>query len=212
MYLSEEYKQYIVDIDDRLNEALLNNTLYDFVIIECFGIENLLPEDILRYKQEIIQESNNSQDDKGEKLVASALNLTKNTVSNYLKDTRNSSKLFAALRNKLDEVEDKQYRARSEERGFLAMLIYTIKSAMKTAHIADKRYPLVNLNPVIPSIRLKSLPSIIAAAGARTIERTIAAINMIIILRNCHPLVLLSSNPALPSNAISCSSSFIKIV
>ena len=131
MYLSEEYKQYIVDIDDRLNEALLNNTLYDFVIIECFGIENLLPEDILRYKQEIIQESNNSQDDKGEKLVASALNLTKNTVSNYLKDTRNSSKLFAALRNKLDEVEDKQYRARSEERGFLAMLIYTIKSAMK---------------------------------------------------------------------------------
>ena len=131
MYLSEEYKQYIADIDDRLNEALLNNTLYDFVIIECFGIENLLPEDILRYKQEIIQEANNSQDDKGEKLVASALNLTKNTVSNYLKDTRNSSKLFAALRNKLDEVEDKQYRARSEERGFLAMLIYTIKSAMK---------------------------------------------------------------------------------
>ena len=131
MYLSEEYKQYIADIDDRLNKALLNNTLYDFVIIECFGIENLLPEDILRYKQEIIQEANNSQDDKGEKLVASALNLTKNTVSNYLKDTRNSSKLFAALRNKLDEVEDKQYRARSEERGFLAMLIYTIKSAMK---------------------------------------------------------------------------------
>ena len=126
--------------------ALLEDNIFDYVrtgslnyhlIEHCFGAENLLPDDIIALENEILQESDyptlgthNPYADEGDYLMQASLQLSPKETAVMAKDPKKIATAFRALRNKLEEAEDRQKRANAESRGFLATVIYTIKRAM----------------------------------------------------------------------------------
>ena len=120
--------------------ALLEDNIFDYVrtgslnyrlIEHCFGAENLLPDDIIALENEIVHESDNiPYDTEGDYLMQASLQLSPKETAVMAKDPKKIATAFRALRNKLEEAEDRQKRANAESKGFLATVIYTIKRAM----------------------------------------------------------------------------------
>jgi len=121
-------------LKEQMDDTFIRTTdFYQLVITECIGIENLTPEDIHDYIEEIesidesvLQES----DENGPGLVGRALGLSSNMAANLMRDPKSASVIFRALRDKLEESQDRLQRANAEKRGLIASLVYTIKKAI----------------------------------------------------------------------------------
>jgi hypothetical protein len=124
----------VEELKEQMDDTFITNgSFYQLVITESIGIDNLVPEDIYDYIQEInsIDESvlQESQEN-GSSLISKALGVSRHTATNLMRDPRSASVVFRALRDKLEEQEDRLERTNAEQRGLIASIIYNIKKAI----------------------------------------------------------------------------------
>ena len=121
-------------LKEQMDDTFIRTTdFYQVVITECIGIENLTPEDIHDYiieiesiDESILQESSEN----GPSLISAALGVSSTTATALMRDPKSASILFRALRDKLEESQDRLQRANAEKRGLIASIVYTIKKAI----------------------------------------------------------------------------------
>ena len=123
-------------------EDLIKDNRFELALAEKILGENAIPDYIYEVAYDIkdtyvpknfrsILESNaSSNDDEGPSLINGALGITKSQARKFLKDPKTASVLFRSLRDKLEEMEYKKDRAKAEDHGFIAMVIFTIKRAI----------------------------------------------------------------------------------
>lgn len=120
---------------EQMDDTFIQTTdFYQLVITESIGIENLTPEDIYDYINEIesidesvLQENSNEN---GSGLISAALGVSSSTATTLLRNPQSAAVIFRALRDKLEEQEDRLERTNAEKRGIVASLVYTIKKAI----------------------------------------------------------------------------------
>ena len=117
-------------------EAYVESGIFQHKMAEFILGESGTLEDIYLVSKDIkdttfpLDNLNESSDDEGLTAIGAALGVTKYTAGKLVKEPKSASILFRALRDKLEEMESRRARARAEESGFIATVIYTIKQAM----------------------------------------------------------------------------------
>lgn len=124
-------------------EDLIKENRFELVLAERILGEYAIPDYIYEVANDIkdthvpkdfssILESSDSstKDEEGPSLINGALGITKSQARKFLKDPKTASVLFRSLRDKLEEMEYKKDRAKAEDHGFIAMVIFTIKRAI----------------------------------------------------------------------------------
>ena len=124
----------VEELKEQMDDTFITNgSFYQLVITESIGVNNLVPEDIYDYIQEInsIDESvlQESQEN-GSSLISKALGVSRHTATNLMRDPRSASVVFRALRDKLEEQEDRLERSNAEQRGLISTIVYNIKKAI----------------------------------------------------------------------------------
>lgn len=141
MYLSKEDVAKAKELKESLNE---NSITYN--IAEALLGEYATPEYILEISEEMKAIPLNEfeykyfdfkhpdtvyrNDDDGPTFIGAALGFGKHTAKKFVRDPKTAGVCLRALRDKYEEIEFKSARARAEDRGFFATILYTIKKAM----------------------------------------------------------------------------------
>ena len=140
--LHESDLEQIEMFKDSIEDHIKGGTFYSMIVEAAFGIENLLPEEILNLSKEIsnirLNEAyyNPYENQKiprvkdGPSFVAASLGIAKREALKQLNDPKKVSMIFRSLREKLEDMEDRERRAKAENKGFLAMVVYTIRQAL----------------------------------------------------------------------------------
>lgn len=121
-------------------EDLVRQGRFEYVLAEQILGKYAYPDAIMSLSQEIkytqppkdgrwLLESIEEDDEPS--LISGVLNISKRKAKMFLKDPKTAHVLFRSLRDKLEEMQDKKERASAEEHGFIAMVIHTIKKAMR---------------------------------------------------------------------------------
>lgn len=130
--LNENDLIWIKNFKNNIIPSIQNETFHTIVINEIFNTKNLLPENIHylinEFKNYRLNESIDTN--KGLEYVSKALGVSKNVAIGMLQNPKNAARTFRAIREKLEECEDIENRARAEKKGFLATIIYTLKKAL----------------------------------------------------------------------------------
>ena len=163
MYFTKEDLQQIEILKESLNE---NNITY--TIAETLLGEYALPEYILEISDEMKSIPLNEYeykyfdfnspdtvyrtDEDGPSLIGAVLGAGKHTAKKFVKDPKSAGVCLRALRDKYEEVQFKAARAKAEQRGFFATVLYTIKKAMywiikKFADLKDDFLDLIKGRP-----------------------------------------------------------------
>lgn len=114
--------------------SIQSGAFYHMVVTETIGVENLTLEDLHDNICEIenidVSTLQEADDTNGVKMVGMALGVSSATAANLMRNPRSASVLFRALRDKLEESEDRLQRANAESRGLIASIVYSIKKAI----------------------------------------------------------------------------------
>lgn len=120
-------------------EDLVRTNRFESALAEYLLGENALPDYIVALSHDIktttipnrgFLESSFNDRNEGSSLISGALGVTQHQASKMINDPKTASVLFRSLRDKLEEAYDKKLRAKAEDHGFIATVIYTIKRAM----------------------------------------------------------------------------------
>ena len=131
LILNEEDYNIIDKIKDSIIPSIEYDTFYHDIVTEVFDEKFLLPDEIMNLGNEIKNvRLSESAGDKGPDYVAAALGVSKRAAIGMMQNPKNAARVFRALREKLEECEDQEMRAKAERKGFLATVIYTIKKAI----------------------------------------------------------------------------------
>lgn len=120
-------------------EDLIRTDRFESALAEYLLGENALPDYIVALSHDIksttipnkgFLESSFDDSREGPSLISGILGVTKHQASKMINDPKRASILFRSLRDKLEDAYDKKLRAKAEDHGFIATVIYTIKKAM----------------------------------------------------------------------------------
>lgn len=133
IYYTQKELQEIKDLETSFNENNISFTVAQYLLGE-----NALPDTIMEIKKEIDSVSINEgyyfeyqpDDEEGFNLMRSALKVGKKEAHRMIADPRTAGKALRALRDKYEDMYFKSKRARAEDRGFFATVLFTIKKAI----------------------------------------------------------------------------------
>lgn len=136
MYFKLEKSKDSIDkaLCESLENAIEDKRIVEWTAREILG-ENTIPEEINSVINEISKFTTekfirkNSSDIAD--LTSRFINIGKAKLNYTLKDPVRAAKVLGALRNKYLEIDDKRKRARAEELGVFATILYTIKKCIK---------------------------------------------------------------------------------
>jgi hypothetical protein len=123
---------FISNLDTLVESDMFYNEMAHVLLGENALPDRVLPlaNDIRAEKDSIDSLLESSGNEEGIKLIHDSLGLSVDASKKFLADPKSASVLFRSLRDKLEEMEDRSKRAKAEDNGFFAMIIYTIKKAM----------------------------------------------------------------------------------
>ena len=131
-YFESQVNELINNID-----IMVENGTFQFKLAELLLGDNATIDSIKEVSDEIKKTDLNSlsivestTDDEGLTLVGAALGVTKHNAEKLIQTPKSAKVIFRALRDKLEESENRAKRARAEEGGLISTIIYTIKQAM----------------------------------------------------------------------------------
>ena len=135
--LSKEDLERAQEFSEQI-EDLVRNKTFEYVLAETLLGENAIPEYIMEIRNDIRTTTLPKEDlvtfwesaEDGPSLISGVLNIGQNQAKKFLKDPKTASVLLRSLRDKLEEMEYKKERAKAEEHGFIATVIFTIKRAI----------------------------------------------------------------------------------
>lgn len=133
IYYTQKELQEIKDLETSFNEYNIS-----FAVAQYMLGDNALPDRIMAIKEEIDNISLDEgyqyvyypDEDDGFNLMRSALNIGKAEARKFVADPKSAGKCLRALRDKYEDIYFKSQRARAEDRGFFATVLYTIKKAI----------------------------------------------------------------------------------
>lgn len=120
---------------DKITEAIEQDRLLEYVVETAYGSNNILPDQVVSIVKSINEAKENPYDDStGVKVLRTLFKGTKATgkyaIDGVLKDPTIASRFLRALKLKLKNAEDMEARAKANQRGFFATVVYTIKKAI----------------------------------------------------------------------------------
>lgn len=120
---------------DKITEAIEQDRLLEYVVETAYGSNNILPDQVVSIVKSINESKENPYDDStGVKVLRTLFKGTKATgkyaIDGVLKDPTIASRFLRALKLKLKNAEDMEARAKANQRGFFATVVYTIKKAI----------------------------------------------------------------------------------
>lgn len=136
MYFKLEKSKDSIDkaLCESLENAIEDKRIVEWTAREILG-ENTIPEEINSVINEISKFTTekfirkNSSDIAD--LTSRFINIGKAKLNYTLKDPVRAAKVLGALRNKYLEIDDRRKRARAEDLGVFATILYTIKKCIK---------------------------------------------------------------------------------
>lgn len=136
MYFKLEKPKDSIDkaLCESLENAIEDKRIVEWTAREILG-ENTIPEEINSVINEISKFTTekfirkNSSDIAD--LTSRFINIGKAKLNYTLKDPVRAAKVLGALRNKYLEIDDRRKRARAEDLGVFATILYTIKKCIK---------------------------------------------------------------------------------
>ena len=136
MYFKLEKPKDSIDkaLCESLENAIEDKRIVEWTAREILG-ENTIPEEINSVINEITKFTTekfirkNSSDIAD--LTSRFINIGKAKLNYTLKDPVRAAKVLGALRNKYLEIDDRRKRARAEDLGVFATILYTIKKCIK---------------------------------------------------------------------------------
>lgn len=136
MYFKLEKSKDSIDkaLCESLENAIEDKRIVEWTAREILG-ENTIPEEINSVINEITKFTTekfirkNSSDIAD--LTSRFINIGKAKLNYTLKDPVRAAKVLGALRNKYLEIDDRRKRARAEDLGVFATILYTIKKCIK---------------------------------------------------------------------------------
>lgn len=128
---NEMANEFSNNLEAYVESGIFQYKMAEFILGECGTLDDIqiIANDI-KNTTFPLNNLNESADDEGITAIGAALGITKYTAGKLVKEPRSAKVLFRALRDKLEEMESRRARARAEEGGFIATVIYTIKQAI----------------------------------------------------------------------------------
>lgn len=123
-------------IDEFYNniEAYVESGIFQFKLAELLLAESATLEALHTISKDIgnttDQISVAEAAESGPEIIGASLGIDKSMAEKLTKDPKTARVAFRALRDKLEEMEDRARRARAEESGFITTVIYTIRQAL----------------------------------------------------------------------------------
>lgn len=120
-------------------EDLVRQGRFEYVLAEQLLGKYAYPDAVMSLSQEIKSTQLpkdghwllESAKEDGPTLISAAIGISKYTAKQLVKDPTTAHILFRSLRDKLEEMKYKKERSNAESHGFIAMIIHTIKRAMR---------------------------------------------------------------------------------
>lgn len=132
------FNEQPTNLDITLEQAIEDNRVIEWTAKEVLG-EDTIPEDIYSTINEITSFKvekfirNNSSDLAD--VTANIINVGRARLNYTLSDPVRAAKVLGALRKKYIEIDDKRKRARAEEMGIFATILYTIKKCITWVYL-----------------------------------------------------------------------------
>lgn len=123
--------EFVSNIEAYVESGIFQYKIAELILGECATLEDIqiISNDIKKTTFPL-DNLNESSDEEGLTAIGAALGVTKYTAAKLIKEPKSASIIFRALRDKMEEMESRKARARAEESGLIATIIYTIKQAM----------------------------------------------------------------------------------
>lgn len=125
MYLTQNELAQAKEICRSLNE---NSIIYN--ISEALLGDRATPESIFILSEQISHFNEDAEEDNGASLIKSAFGCDTKTAHSFLQDSKRAGICLRALRDKYEEMKFAESRAKAENRGFFATVLWTIKRAI----------------------------------------------------------------------------------